>query len=105
VSLSDKPRDVIAIPEYAEEDRRVVSAGSIRVATSGLRVIENFLDMAHFPFVHTDILGAEPLTEVAAYDVEIDEAADEILAVNCRFRSPRALQPQASLWRCNTSTG
>jgi phenylpropionate dioxygenase-like ring-hydroxylating dioxygenase large terminal subunit len=83
----------------------VVSAGSIRVATSGLRVIENFLDMAHFPFVHTDILGAEPLTEVAAYDVEIDEAADEIRAVNCRFRSPRAQQLRASRWRCNTSTG
>lgn len=89
VSLSDNPRDVIAIPEFAEADRRVVSAGSIRVATSGLRVIENFLDMAHFPFVHTDILGAEPLTEVAAYDVEIDEAADEILAVNCRFPQPK----------------
>ncbi|HBQ2314530.1 TPA: aromatic ring-hydroxylating dioxygenase subunit alpha [Klebsiella pneumoniae] len=89
VSLSDTPREVISIPEFAELDRRVVSAGSIRVGTSGLRVVENFLDMAHFPFVHTDILGAEPLTEVAAYDVEIDDNADEILAVNCRFPQPK----------------
>ncbi|WP_278378479.1 aromatic ring-hydroxylating oxygenase subunit alpha [Stutzerimonas kunmingensis] len=89
VSLSAQPRRILAIPEFEETDRRVVSAGSIRVATSGLRVVENFLDMAHFPFVHTDILGAEPLTEVAAYDVEIDEQADEVLAVNCRFPQPK----------------
>lgn len=89
VTLSNAPKDIISIPEFAEPDRRAVSAGSIRVGTSGLRVIENFLDMAHFPFVHTDILGAEPLTEVAAYDVELDDRADEVLAVNCRFPQPR----------------
>ena len=89
VSLSNNPRDVVAIPEFDEPDRRVISAGSIRVGTSGLRVVENFLDMAHFPFVHTDILGAEPLTEVAAYDIEIDEDRDEVLAINCRFPQPK----------------
>ncbi len=46
--------------------------------------------MGHFPYVHTDILGAEPHTEVKEYFVEVSEERDEILATNCRFWQPRA---------------
>jgi phenylpropionate dioxygenase-like ring-hydroxylating dioxygenase large terminal subunit len=48
--------------------------------------------MAHFPFVHTDILGAEPHTEVQQYTTEIRRDVDEVWATNCQF-----LQPQAAL--------
>ncbi|VVE64630.1 putative methylxanthine N7-demethylase NdmC [Pandoraea captiosa] len=89
-SFSDSPRALFPMPEFAESDRRVVSAGSTRVNVSGLRAVENFLDMAHFPFVHTDILGAEPLTEVLPYNVKIDEELDEVIATDCRFAQPRA---------------
>jgi phenylpropionate dioxygenase-like ring-hydroxylating dioxygenase large terminal subunit len=90
VSLSDAPRDFFAVPEFDEPDRRVVSAGSIRVHVSGLRAIENFLDMGHFPYVHPGYLGAEPHTEVLPYTVEVDAVHNEILATNCRFVQPRA---------------
>jgi len=90
ICLSDAPREFFAVPEFDEPDRRIVSAGSIRVHVSGLRAIENFLDMGHFPFVHTGYLGAEPHTEVLPYKVEIDAAANEILATDCRFVQPRA---------------
>jgi phenylpropionate dioxygenase-like ring-hydroxylating dioxygenase large terminal subunit len=60
------------------------------VNVSAPRAIENFLDMGHFPYVHTDILGAEPHTEVKEYDVEISYERDEILATRCRFFQPRA---------------
>lgn len=90
LSFSDLPKPIFDIPEFLEPDRRVVSAGSTRVNTSGLRAIENFLDMAHFPFIHTDILGAEPLTEVAPYNVDIDETCNEIIATECRFAQPKA---------------
>ncbi len=89
LSFASNPRDLFDVPEFSEPDRRIVSAGSTRVNTSGLRAVENFLDMAHFPFVHTDILGAEPLTEVAPYKVTYDESVDEILATECRFPQPR----------------
>jgi len=59
------------------------------VKTSGLRIVENFLDMAHFPFVHTDILGAEPHTEVMQYTTEIRRDVDEVWATNCEFFQPR----------------
>lgn len=89
VALTATPPDFFALPEFAETDRRVVSAGSIRLNVSGLRAVENFLDMSHFPFVHTDILGAEPQTEVLPYDVSVDPLTGEILATNCRFVQPR----------------
>ncbi|PVX82447.1 aromatic ring-hydroxylating oxygenase subunit alpha [Paraburkholderia unamae] len=89
LSFASNPRDLFLVPEFSESDRRIVSAGSARVNTSGLRAIENFLDMAHFPFVHTDILGAEPFTDVAPYKVTHDEQVDEIIATECRFPQPR----------------
>ena len=88
--LGDAPQPLFDFPEYAEPDRRFVVTGVFRVHVSAGRAIENFLDMAHFPYVHTGILGAEPHTEVKEYDVEISETRDEIVATRCRFFQPRA---------------
>ncbi|TPJ38076.1 aromatic ring-hydroxylating dioxygenase subunit alpha [Mesorhizobium sp. B2-5-13] len=86
----DQPwRDIIYIPEANEADRHLVSGGSIAVKVSGLRAVENFLDMGHFPFIHTGWLGEEPHTEVAPYKVEIT-AQDEVLATECKFYQPIA---------------
>lgn len=86
----DKPwREIVFIPEANEGDRHLVSGGSIAVKVSGLRAVENFLDMGHFPFVHTGWLGEEPHTEVAPYNVEIT-AQDEVLATECKFYQPVA---------------
>ncbi|NLY65752.1 MAG: aromatic ring-hydroxylating dioxygenase subunit alpha [Alcaligenaceae bacterium] len=87
VSLG-KPGDIFELPEFAETDRRIVAAGSIRVHASGLRVVENFLDMAHFPFVHAGILGEQPYTVVKPYQVDIEN--DEIFARDCGFYQPKA---------------
>jgi len=91
-TLGNPERDVPSIPEAEEPDRRHVACGAVSVRASGLRVVENFLDMAHFPFVHTNILGAEPRTEVAHYATEIRRDVDEVWATNCEF-----FQPQAAL--------
>ncbi|MCL6707688.1 aromatic ring-hydroxylating dioxygenase subunit alpha [Pseudomonas sp. R2.Fl] len=84
--------DIFPLPEADESDRRHVNCGAVTVKASGLRIVENFLDMAHFPFVHTDILGAEPNTEVMHYNAEIRRDVDEVWATNCQF-----FQPQAAL--------
>ncbi len=83
-------RDLFAIPEADEPGRRLVDCGSVRVKCSPLRAVENFLDIAHFPFVHTDILGAEPHTEVTRYDVKIHEDVGEIWATKVKFFQPQA---------------
>ena len=56
---------------------------------SGLRLVENFLDMAHFPYIHTDVLGAEPHTEVPHYASEIRREVDEVWAGDCQFYQPQ----------------
>jgi hypothetical protein len=89
-TLGTPTRDVVDIPEADEPDRRLVLCGSVAVRASGLRIVENFLDMAHFPFVHTDILGAEPHTEVMHYTTEIRRDVDEVWATNCQFFQPKA---------------
>jgi phenylpropionate dioxygenase-like ring-hydroxylating dioxygenase large terminal subunit len=91
-TLGTPATDLLPIPEADETDRRVIMCGAIAVKSSGLRIVENFLDMAHFPFVHTDILGAEPHTEVMQYTTEIRRDVDEVWATNCQF-----FQPQAAL--------
>ncbi len=91
-TLGTPATDLLPIPEADETDRRVIVCGAISVKTSGLRIVENFLDMAHCPLVHTDILGAEPHTEVLQYTTEIRRDVDEVWATNCQF-----FQPQAAL--------
>jgi len=83
-------KPLFLLPEYAQTDGRIVECGSFGVRTSPLRAVENFLDMGHFPYVHTDILGAEPRTEVNAYRIELRETVDELWAIDCRFHQPKA---------------
>ena len=89
-SLGAPARDLFALPEAAESDRRRLYCGAITVRASGLRLIENFLDLAHFPYVHTDILGDEAHPEVAKYEVEHRKETDELWATKCEFFQPRA---------------
>jgi phenylpropionate dioxygenase-like ring-hydroxylating dioxygenase large terminal subunit len=82
--------DLFATPEADQPGRRLVDVGVVRVKCSPLRAVENFLDIAHFPFVHTDILGAEPHTEVNRYEVAIREESDEVWATKVTFYQPQA---------------
>lgn len=87
-TFGKNPRKILDIPEVDEADRRWVKCGPVMVKASGLRIIENFLDMAHFPFVHTNILGSEHDTEVRHYRAEVRD--DEVWATDCKFYQPRA---------------
>jgi phenylpropionate dioxygenase-like ring-hydroxylating dioxygenase large terminal subunit len=89
-------RALFSLPEYAEPDGRIVHCGAFGVRTSPLRAVENFLDMGHFPFVHTDILGEEPYTRVNNYRVEPRPSVDELWALDCVFHQPRAAAAAAT---------
>lgn len=88
-TLGTPNKEIFDIAESEEKDRRFVPCGWVKMHTSGLRVVENFLDMAHFPFVHADILGSEPHTEVLGYKSEIRHDVDEVWATNCKFFQPQ----------------
>lgn len=89
-SLGTPARPLFTMPEIKEPDRRAVYCGAVTVRASGLRVIENFLDLAHFPYVHTDVLGVEERPEVAKYEVEQRRETDELWATKCEFFQPKA---------------
>lgn len=80
--------EVFAVAEADEPDRRTLNAITVGIEVSPGRAVENFLDMAHFPYVHTGILGEEPRTEVVDYRVE--ERDGELWAVDCFFHQPLA---------------
>ena len=90
-ALDPAPRPLFEVPEFDEAGRRFTPCGPVGVKTSALRVIENFLDLAHFPFVHPGILGTESETEVIPYRVEIRRDVDEVWAVDCGFFQPKAM--------------
>lgn len=87
-SLGSPSESLFAIPEFHEEDRWYENSGSFRVHTSAGRTVENFLDLAHFPFVHEGYLGERPYTEVKDYSVSSEN--DEIWATGCEFYQPIA---------------
>ena len=90
VCLGETPKTFFSFPEFDEPDRRNVSTGAFGVNVSAGRAVENFLDMGHFPYVHSGILGEEPHTEVKDYDVEVSVERDEVLATSCKFYQPQA---------------
>lgn len=94
-SLGTPAHELFDIPEADQPGRRLVEVGVVRVRCSPLRAVENFLDIAHFPFVHTDILGSEPHTEVENYKVEIREEEDEVWATQVKFYQPQAAKSAA----------
>ncbi len=96
-TLGDSPRPLPKIAEFDEPGRKIANCGSVGVNTSPFRIVENFLDMAHFPFVHTDILGAEAETEVLAYKSEIRADVDEVWATECQFFQPAASTSAAQI--------
>jgi len=90
-TLGTPRRDIFRLDQAEESDRRIVVCGWVTIRTSGLRLVENFLDMAHFPYIHTDILGAEPHTEVPHYASEIRRDVDEVWATDCQFYQPQII--------------
>lgn len=60
-------------PEYSDISFRKIHCGPYNIKASGPRVVENFLDVAHFPFVHEGILGDKGYAKIPDYEVVTSE--------------------------------
>ena len=89
VCLGSPTRDIVEFAECLEPDRLLATGGSVRVAVSGLRAVENFLDLSHLSFVHAGYLGEEPHTEIKQYTVR-PLAGGGIIATGCKVYQPKA---------------
>jgi phenylpropionate dioxygenase-like ring-hydroxylating dioxygenase large terminal subunit len=90
VTLGSPKRDIVAMAEFEDTERRLIYRGRIGLPTSGQRVIENFFDLSHFSFVHTGTLGGLESAEVPQYAVEFREDRSELWATGCSFLQPKA---------------
>ena len=89
-----------ALPAFeAEHDPhlRKLLCGPYLVAASAPRIVENFLDMAHFGFVHEGWLGDRAHTALAEYRIE--PTANGFVANGCQAWQPQsnALSEQGSV--------
>jgi phenylpropionate dioxygenase-like ring-hydroxylating dioxygenase large terminal subunit len=88
-SLGTPPAAPPAFPEASDAGRRAVVCGPYEVASSGPRVVENFLDLAHFAHVHEGVLGSRLRPEVRDYDVKA-LAGGGVIATGCFVWQPRS---------------
>jgi phenylpropionate dioxygenase-like ring-hydroxylating dioxygenase large terminal subunit len=86
VSLGSPAADIWPFPEWEATGYRTMICGPYPVDASGPRIVENFLDVGHFPFVHENMLGTRDRPEVEEYEAEI--GPDGVVA-----RSVRVYQP------------
>jgi phenylpropionate dioxygenase-like ring-hydroxylating dioxygenase large terminal subunit len=78
VCLGSPKRDLCLFPEWDDTSFRKVFAGPYVYRAHGPRVMENLLDVAHFPFVHAGYLGDPAKARIGDY--EVDASGDEIIA-------------------------
>lgn len=74
VSLGIPDRDLPPFDQWDDVSFRKVHCGPYRIRASGPRIVENFLDVTHFPFVHQGLLGDPAHPEVSDYTAEIGPA-------------------------------
>jgi phenylpropionate dioxygenase-like ring-hydroxylating dioxygenase large terminal subunit len=86
-----EPQPVHDFPLFAAEDEprlRKTTSGPYVVAASAPRIIENFLDMAHFGYVHENWLGSRDHAVVPPYDVR--PTLHGVRATGCLAWQPRS---------------
>jgi phenylpropionate dioxygenase-like ring-hydroxylating dioxygenase large terminal subunit len=86
VSLGDPTHLPPPFAEWEDESFRKIHCGPYYFRASAPRVIENFLDVAHFPFVHEGYLGDAQHTEISDYEAITNE--DGITSENIRVWQP-----------------
>ena len=69
INLSKDANDFVNIKEFNENNFNLVASGPYIMNASAPRAIENFLDVAHFPFVHENHLGVKDKPMIDDYDV------------------------------------
>ncbi len=72
VCLGEPQQEIPDFAEWDDPDYGRFMTGPHPCKANGYRAIENFLDVAHFSFVHEGILGSREKPEVEDYQVTID---------------------------------
>lgn len=86
VCLGEPAHDIAPFEEWSDDRYRKILCGPYEFRATGPRMVENFLDVAHFPFVHEHILGTQERPEIPDYEVTTDQSG--VTASNIRIFQP-----------------
>jgi vanillate O-demethylase monooxygenase subunit len=86
VALGEPMQDIPDFSEWWQTDTITFQCGPYQINSSAPRIIENFIDIAHLPFVHRELLGDPEFPEVSNYDLV--DAAEAISASGVHFYQP-----------------
>lgn len=91
VCLGEPAVDIPSFPEWEDSSYRKFLCGPYPFNSSGPRVIENAVDMSHFPFIHEGGLGDRSQAVVPDYEVETD--GEGVIVRNIRNWQPSSGTP------------
>lgn len=86
VCFGEPKYNIAPFEEFDDPAYRKILCGAYEFNATGPRMVENFLDVGHFPFVHENILGTQDRPEIPDYDVVTDEQG--VTASNIRVFQP-----------------
>jgi vanillate O-demethylase monooxygenase subunit len=86
IALGEPVEDIPVFPEWEQADTIAFQCGPYYINASAPRIIENFIDIAHFPFTHRHLLGDPEFPEVSNYNLAIENG--EICATDIHFYQP-----------------
>lgn len=86
VCLGNPMQSIPPFGEWCEPSYHPVFCGPYHCKSSAFRAVENFLDVAHFPFVHANLLGDPTNPTIDEYEVQI--GADGIKFYNVSVWQP-----------------
>ncbi|MFH7029598.1 MAG: Rieske 2Fe-2S domain-containing protein [Heteroscytonema crispum UTEX LB 1556] len=73
VCLGNPVNDIPSFPEWDDANYHKTYTKSYFIKASAFRVMDNSLDVAHFPFIHEGLLGDRNHTEVEDLEVKVDK--------------------------------
>jgi phenylpropionate dioxygenase-like ring-hydroxylating dioxygenase large terminal subunit len=86
VALAEPIQEIPLFAEWEQPDSITFHCGPYYINASAPRILENFVDVAHFPFTHRGLLGDPKFPEVSNYQLAVE--AGEITASNIHFYQP-----------------
>ena len=89
VCLGNPTNEIPIFPEWDEKNYHKTCTQSYFIQASAFRVMDNSLDLSHFPFIHDGWLGNRHHAQMRDFDVKVDQ--DGITMKRYQFQASRVV--------------
>jgi Phenylpropionate dioxygenase and related ring-hydroxylating dioxygenases, large terminal subunit len=72
ISIREPKYDIPYIKEWYDESFRKIKCGPYYINANPFRVLENLLDVSHFPYVHDGYLGSPSFPKIPEYGAKFN---------------------------------